>query len=140
MPERSEIVDTMAGLALFADLTRAQVEAVSHIFEEQWFADGERILRQGLGGSALYVILEGETAVHIDGQRRAGLSRGDFFGEISVLLGDPPVADVVAVRAVRCAVLSGPDVERFLITYPRVMYRMLQAQARRLRQANQWRS
>ena len=140
MPERSEIVDTMAGLALFADLTRAQVEAVSHIFEEQWFADGERILRQGLGGSALYVILEGETAVHIDGQRRAGLSRGDFFGEISVLLGDPPVADVVAVRAVRCAVLSGPDVESFLITYPRVMYRMLQAQARRLRQANQWRS
>lgn len=140
MPERSEILDTMAGLALFADLSQAQVEAVSHIFEEQWFADGERILRQGLAGSALYVILEGEAAVHIDGQRRAGLSRGDFFGEISVLLGDPPVADVVAVRPVRCAVLSGPDVEGFLLTYPRVMYRMLQAQARRLRQANQWRS
>lgn len=140
MPERSEIVDTLAGLALFADLTRAQLEAVSHIFEEQWFADGERILRQGLAGSALYVILDGEAAVHIDGQRRAGLSRGDFFGEISVLLGDPPVADVVAVRPVRCAVLSGPEVEGFLLTYPRVMYRMLQAQARRLRQANQWRS
>ncbi|HEV8340355.1 MAG TPA: cyclic nucleotide-binding domain-containing protein [bacterium] len=140
MVERSEIVDTMAGLALFADLTRAQVEGVSHTFEEQWFADGERILRQGLGGSALYVILEGEAAVHIDGQRRAGLSRGDFFGEISVLLGDPPSADVVAVGSVRCAVLAGPDVETFLLTYPRVMYRMLQAAARRLRQANQWRS
>jgi hypothetical protein len=108
MPERSEIVDTMAGLALFADLTRAQVEGVSHIFEEQWFAEGERILRQGLGGSALYVILEGEAAVHVDGQRRAALSRGDFFGEISVLLGDPPSADVVAVRPVCCAVPAGP--------------------------------
>lgn len=140
MPEQSEIVDTMAGLTLFADLTRAQVEGVSHIFEEQWFAEGERILRQGLGGSALYVILDGEAAVHVDGQRRAALSRGDFFGEISVLLGDPPSADVVAVRPVRCAVLAGPEVETFLLTYPRVMYRMLQMAARRLRQANLWRS
>ena len=31
-------------------------------------------------------------------------------------------------------------VEPFLVLYPRVMYRMLQAQARRLRNANRWRS
>ncbi|MGH2454159.1 MAG: Crp/Fnr family transcriptional regulator [bacterium] len=140
MPERSEITDTMAGLALFADLNRAQLEGVAHVFEEQWFEEGERILRQGLGGSALYVILDGEATVTINGVPTAGLGRGDFFGEISVLLNDPPSADVVAVRPVHCAVLSGPDVEGFLMTYPRVMFRMLQAQARRLRQASRWRS
>ena len=31
------------------------------------------------------------------------------------------------------------DTESFLVSYPRVMYRMLQAQARRLRNANLWR-
>ena len=140
MIERSDIVDTLAGLALFADLTRPQLEAVAHTFEEEWFNEDQRILRQGLAGSAFYVILEGEVAVKIDGERRSTLARGDFFGEVSVLLGGPPTADVVATRPVRCLVLSGPEVEGLLMTYPRVMFRMLQAQARRLQQANRWRS
>jgi len=98
MIERSDIVDTLAGLALFADLTRPQLEAVAHTFEEEWFNEDQRILRQGLAGSAFYVILEGEVAVKIDGERRSTLGRGDFFGEVSVLLGGPPTADVVATR------------------------------------------
>ncbi len=140
MVERAEIIDTLAGLALFADLNRPQLEAVAHTFEEEWFNEGQRILRQGLGGSAFYVILEGEAAVRIDGTSRATLRRGDFFGEVSVLLGGPPTADVVALGPVRCLVLSGPEVEGFLMAYPRVMFRMLQAQGRRLQQANRWRS
>lgn len=140
MAERSEIVETLAALALFGDLPRHQLEAVAHTFEEEWFNEGQRILRQGLAGSAFYVILEGEAAVRIDGQTRSTLGRGDYFGEISVLLGGAPIADVVALRPVRCLVLSGPEMEGFLMTYPRVMFRMLQAQARRLQQASQWRS
>jgi CRP-like cAMP-binding protein len=139
MAQRNEIVDAMANLALFADLSRPQMEAAAHTFEEEWFSEGQRILRQGFTGSNFYVILEGEAAVKIDGETRATLARGEFFGEVSVLLGEPPTADVVALRPLRCLVLSGPDTEPFLITYPKVMYRMLQAQARRLRAANLWR-
>lgn len=139
MAQRNEIVDAMANLALFADLSRPQLEAAAHTFEEEWFSEGQRILRQGFTGSNFYVILEGEAAVKIDGETRATLARGEFFGEVSVLLGEPPTADVVAMRPMRCLVLSGPDTESFLIAYPKVMYRMLQAQARRLRAANLWR-
>jgi CRP-like cAMP-binding protein len=135
-----EIVDTLAGLALFADLTRPQLQAVAHTFDEEWFTEGQRILRQGFGGSNFYVILEGDAAVRIDGETRATLGRGDFFGEVSVLLGDTPTADVVSLGQLRCVVLGGPETEAFLMAYPRVMYRMLQAQARRLRNANRWRS
>ena len=139
MAERDDIVNSMASLAMFADLSRPQLEAASHIFEEEWFTDGQRILRQGFSGSNFYLILEGEAAIRINGETRAVLTRGDFFGEVSVLLGEPPTADVVALRPLRCMVLSGPDTESFLVSYPRVMYRMLQAQARRLRNANLWR-
>ena len=139
MAQRDDIVDVMASLALFADLSRPQLEAAAHTFEEEWFSEGQRILRQGFTGSNFYVILEGEAAVRINGETRATLSRGEFFGEVSVLLGEPPTADVVALRPVRCMVLAGPDTEPFLVTYPRVMYRILQAQARRLRNANLWR-
>jgi len=135
-----DIVDILAGLTLFGDLSRPQLEAVAHTFDEEWFGEGQRILRQGFTGTGFYVILEGEAAVRIDGVDRATLGKGDFFGEISILLGEPPVADIVALRPLRCLVLGGPDTAPFLNSYPRVMYRMLQAQARRLRNASQWRS
>jgi CRP-like cAMP-binding protein len=140
MAERDEILDILAGLALFADLTRPQLEAVAHTFEEEWFTEGQRILRQGFTGSNFYVILDGDAAVRIDGQTRATLGRGEFFGEVSVLLGEPPTADVVALRPLRCLVLGDQDIEPFLLSHPKVMFRMLQAQARRLRNANLWRS
>src|SRR5207249_12161980 len=96
MVSQVELIDTLAGLALFADLSRPQLEAVAHTFEEEYFADGQRILRQGFSGSNLYVIISGQAAVHVDGTQRATLARGAVFGEISVLLGDPRGAGVVA--------------------------------------------
>jgi CRP-like cAMP-binding protein len=135
-----ELLDTLARLRLFGDLSRPQVERVAHSFSEEWHPEGERILRQGFTGTGFFVILDGEVSVRVDGEERARLARGDFFGEVSVLLGEPPVADVVATQPVRVLHLPGPDVEAFLVDYPRVMYRMLQAQAQRLRAANLWRS
>ena len=140
MAEREELIDAIAGFGLFADLTSPQLAGIVHTFEEQAFAEGERILRQGLKGSGFYVILDGEAIVVVDGSERARLARGDFFGEVSIILGESPIADVVATRPLRCLVLAGPRVEPFLVDNPRVMYRMLQAQARRLRAANRWRS
>ncbi|TMC60858.1 MAG: cyclic nucleotide-binding domain-containing protein [Chloroflexi bacterium] len=140
MTTTDELVDSIAGMALFADLTTPQLEAVAHRFEERLFPEGERILRQGLSGSGFYVIVEGAASVVVDGTPRATLIRGDFFGEVSILLGESPVADVVALRALRCLVLPGSDVELFLLDHPKVMFRILQAQARRLRNANRWRS
>ena len=138
MADRDEIADAIAGFALFGDLTTPQLQGVSHTFEETFFPQGERILRQGLKGSGFYIILDGEAKVIVDGQERAVLQRGEFFGEVSILLGEPPTADIVATRPLRCLVLPGPAVEEFLLSYPRVMFRMLQAQARRLRNANRW--
>jgi len=125
---------------MFGDLQTPQLLGVAGALEEVFFAEGERILRQGLSSTGFYVILEGTADVTIDGTKRSTLHRGDFFGEVSILLGEPPTADIVAVTPMRCLAMSGPAVEPFLLAYPRIMYRMLQAQARRLRNANRWRS
>jgi CRP/FNR family cyclic AMP-dependent transcriptional regulator len=140
MAGREEIIDAIAGFGLFSDLSAPQLAGIAHTFDEAAFSEGERVLRQGLSGAGFYVILDGEAAIIVDGTERARLARGDFFGEVSILLGETPIADVVATRPLRCLVLAGPAVEPFLVAHPRVMYRMLQAQARRLRAANRWRS
>jgi CRP-like cAMP-binding protein len=135
-----QLHDTLAALALFADLTSAELEAVEHSMEERYFVEGERILRKGLGGSGFYIVLDGEAAARVDGTEVNRLGRGDFFGEISVLLGEPPTADIVALRPLRCAVLAAPQVGDFIVAHPKVAFRMLQAEARKLRNATRWRS
>ncbi len=133
---QQQILDALAGLALFSDLERPQLQAVAHIMTEEAFPEGHRILRQGFSGGGFFVVLEGEVSVHVDGVDVARLGKGDFFGEISLLLGEPPVADVVAAGPVRALQLAGPDLHAFLLAYPGVMYRMLQSVSRRLDRAN----
>lgn len=133
-----ESVERLAKLALFVDLRWPELEAVAHTFEEEVFAEGQRVLRQGISGSAFYVIVEGEATVIVDGTVRARFGRGDYFGEISALTGGPPSADIRAETLLRCLVLPGPQLEPFLLEHPPVMLRMLQAEARRLRDSNRW--
>jgi CRP-like cAMP-binding protein len=127
-----DITETLASLAIFADLTRPELEKVAHSLEERYFAQDEKVLREGLSGSSFYIILEGEAALVARGNRLGTLARGDFFGEISVLLGEPPVADVIAARPLRCLVVPGELLREFLQTHPRVCYRLLVAEARKL--------
>jgi CRP-like cAMP-binding protein len=137
---RDELTEILAGLSLFSDLTRAQLEAASQAFEEMWFSPDQRVIRQGFAQPDFHLIIDGEAVVRVDGQERARLTRGDFFGEISTLLGEDPAADVVASTKLRCLVLTSKELTHLLSTYPPVMYRMLQTEARRLRNAIEWRA
>jgi len=132
------IAETLEQLALFADLSPSQLEAIAHSHEEDVFAAGERVLRRGLSGGNFYVILEGEAAVELDGEARHKLMRGDYFGEVSALTGDPPTADVVAVTLLRCLVIPATQLEKLLLDRPPLMLRMLRMEAHRLRTTLEW--
>ena len=129
----TSLIETLAQTALFADLSRPELEEVAREFEDEAFAEGQRVLRQGLSGQGLYVILDGAAVVTRDGEEIARLGRGDFFGEISVLTDYAPTADISAATLLRCLVIPRPDVEPFLLRRPRVMLRMLRSEANRLR-------
>ena len=88
MDVRAEVVDILAGFALFADLTTPELENLVDTFDEQMFSEGERVVRQGLSSASFYVILDGAATIRVDGKDRATLRPGDFFGEISCLLGE----------------------------------------------------
>lgn len=136
----SDNVEALGSLQLFADLDRPRLEEIAHTFEEEIVPQGQRILRQGLTGSNVYVILEGEAAVVLSGNEIARLHRGDFFGEVSVLLGEAPTADVVARTALRCIVIPGPQLREFLLRHPKVMFQMLRTVTLRLRNTLAWHS
>ena len=134
----TSFVGALARLSLFADLTHPQLEALGQSFAEEVFAEGQRVIRQDVSGGGFYVILDGEAKVVIDGEERSRLTRGDFFGEISLLTEEPPTADVIATSLLRCLIIPDNELKAFLLKQPSVMYRMLQIEARRLRAANVW--
>lgn len=132
--------ELLTGLSLFADLSQPEIEAATHALEEQTFSAGERVLRQGFTGSGVYFVVEGELDVRINGQDRGRLTRGEYFGEISALLDEPPTGDVIARTDCRCLSLAASELPGFLRSFPSVAYRLLQAEARRLKAADQWRN
>ena len=89
MSDGRDLVDNLARLSLFADLSRPELEKLAHTVEEEVFAEGQRVLRTGLSGAGFFVILEGQAAIQVDGEERWTLGPGDFFGEASVLTGEP---------------------------------------------------
>jgi CRP-like cAMP-binding protein len=140
MDVRDDVVEIISGFSLFSGLSTPELDLIARVFEEGWFGEGDRILRQGFTGSSFYIILEGTAVIQVDGKKRESLRPGDFFGEISCLLGVAPTADIVAERTLRCLVLPASQLEAFLVANPRVMYRVLQGEARKLRSTIGWHS
>jgi CRP-like cAMP-binding protein len=124
-------------LALFADLPRDELEAIVESCERVSYREGEWVIRQGDDLSALYMIIDGEVTTVIDDVDVRILPKGSFFGEVSVLLDEPTSASIVTRSPVTCLVVPAPEVESFLLSHPRVLYRMLKAEARRLRTASE---
>jgi CRP-like cAMP-binding protein len=129
----------LSRLALFADLQAPQLQAVAELMEEASFPRDTRVLRAGISGGGFYVITDGEASVRIDGRDRVRFHPGDFFGELSILTGDPVVADIVSVsEELRCAVLPEHRLRPLLLDHPHLGLRMLEAMARRLRATTLW--
>ena len=134
------LVENVARLSLFQDLDYSEIEeSVLPMTEEVLYHEGQWVVRRGDVDVGLHVIVDGEVSVVLEGDELATLSKGSFFGEISALLGEPAVADVIARTPLQCLFVKPEDVEPFLIANPRVMYRMLQTEARRLRTTDELR-
>jgi CRP/FNR family cyclic AMP-dependent transcriptional regulator len=129
--------EDLGQLALFAELPASELEEIAASCEQVSFGEGEWIIRQGDDLSALYMIIEGEVTTVIDDEDRRVLPKGSFFGEVSVLLDEPTSASIVTRTPVSCLFVPAGEVESFLLAHPKVMYRILKAEARRLRTASE---
>jgi len=135
------LVDSVSRLALFRDLTQPELELLLPGLAEASFGEGSWVVRRGQMEPGLYIIVDGEVSVVLEGEELAALTAGSFFGEISALLDDEPVvADVIARTPLRCLYVPPDGVEDFLLANPKVMYRMLQTEARRLRTTDELRT
>ena len=133
-----QLMTQLSAFPLLSGLEPDDLDAILSRFEERMADEGECILRQGAPSSGLALVIDGQVAVRVNGKEVSRFARGDVFGEISPLLGIPVTADVIALGPTRYLQLAADKVQPFLIEHPRLCFRLLQAEARRLRDPRRW--
>ena len=125
--------ELLSAARLFDRVDAAGMARIADVAVEVDFAPDHVIARQGDIGSGLFVITSGGARVIRDGQKIADLGPGDFFGELSVLDGQPRTAQVVATGPTTCLALSTWDFEAVVREEPSVALAILRGLAGRLR-------
>ena len=122
---------------LLEDCSRKQLKAVAKITEVVEVPAATVLARQGNPGNEFYLIMDGSASVELSPRRRVRLKPGDYFGEMSLLDGEPRSATVVADTPMRLLVIKRRDFATLLREAPELTQSILATLSRRLRQAEQ---
>ena len=84
------------------------------------YAVGEVIVREGQTGNSMFVIVSGEAVVTLNAAADpvARLHEGDFFGEMSLLTGDPRMATVKAATDCQVIEIAADGFRGFVMAEP----------------------
>jgi CRP-like cAMP-binding protein len=107
----------LANVDLFATITPEIRSQIALSAPMAVYGSGETIVRQGEEGQSMFVVLSGTVSVVLQPSREevARIDRGGYFGEMSLLTGEPRSATVIAVGDV-VVVEIGADLFRRLAT------------------------
>lgn len=132
----------LKNVPLFSAMDEQEVATIRGIMEEETFAPGQVILREGDPGENFHVILDGNVEVltrDASGQELVldEVGPGGFFGELSMLTGEPRSARIRAVDKVRTLVLDRQEFLDFLMKHPHAAIDVLTVLGRRLQRTGQ---
>ena len=133
MPRPS--VETIAKIPLFADLEKRELERIADSFKERRYGAGETIATEGKSGAGFFVIGEGTAVVTVQGNERATLGPGDYFGEIALIDEGARTATLTAESDMTCYGMTFWEFRPIVESDARIAWKLLQALARKLRAA-----
>ena len=123
----------LAEAPLLAGVDDAGLASVAARVVEVGFQTGQVIARQGDVGTGFFIVASGSVRVIRDGETIATLGPGEFFGELSVLDGQPRTAQVVAAEPTIVLGLASWDFEAVVRERPEVALAVMRGLAGRLR-------
>jgi CRP-like cAMP-binding protein len=131
--ETDAVVEMLQKAPLWSGLTERELKVVARSFRELKYKTGDVIVRKGEAGVGFYLIADGTVEVRSDGRVLSKLGPGQYFGEMSLLDGQPRSADVVALEPLRCLALTSWSFKSMVSEHPNMALKLLQESVRRLR-------
>lgn len=128
----ADLDEVLRKTALFAQLTaeeREEIEAIGRVVRAR---AGSTLIRQGDEAGGMSVVVSGRVRIELelpDGRREtlATLSRGDVFGELSLVDRFPRSASAVADTDARVFLINGTEFDRLRAAFRPATYKILRA-------------
>ena len=139
-PERRDrFREILAHVPMLAPLPAEAHQALAALVVESLFADGEVIVREGDAGDSMFVVVSGAVAITIGAERRevAVTKAGGYFGEMSLLTGDPRTATVVARGDTTVLEIGGDAFRAYVKSNPEVIDHLAAAAVARRRELDE---
>jgi len=106
---------------LFADLTPAEMSEVIILLRMIRTQKGFEIIRQGDSWDSFYVIISGRVSVKVKKGSKlvkiAELGKGEFFGEMALLVNQPRTATITSEETSELLVLKKPEFDSILMKH-----------------------
>ena len=124
LEEREEyMLDALGRIDFFESLSRRDLRKITRHLKIINYSRGEEIITQGDPGEVFFLIKSGSVnvvAVDENGEiyMRKMLREGNYFGEISLLTGDPRTATVTVIEDVELFLLNKGDFKAILREFP----------------------
>ncbi len=127
---------------LFHNMPTQFLRHLAQVAIHRRFQAGDVLCTKGEAGSSLFVILKGQVVVvGTDEQGREVLlyllKAGDFFGELSLIDGNPRSSDVIALTDGEALVVRRSDFIALMERLPHLVWQLMQVMAKRLRETDE---
>ena len=130
-------VELLQRVPLFSELDRRELERLARSFKERSYSAGDTVAAEGAGGVGFFVIADGQARVSVHGDQRGTLGPGDYFGELALIDQGERTATVTAESDLRCFGLTPWEFRPLVETNAAIAWKLVQATAKRLRDAEQ---
>jgi len=132
----SDVATKLERVDIFAPLSAKEREQIARLGRELRHDPAKVLASEGESGVGFHLLLEGSAEVDVGGQHRATLGPGDYFGEISVIDGQPRTATVrVGPDGLRTFTILAWNFKGMLDDHPQVARTLLVGLCARLRAA-----
>jgi len=120
---------------LFEACSARQMRAIARIAEVEEVSAGAVLARVGDPGDRFFVIVDGSARIEVAPEKHSRMGPGQFFGEMSLLDGEPRSATVIADTAMRLLLIHRRDFMTLLGEAPALTERILITLSQRVRNA-----
>jgi CRP-like cAMP-binding protein len=130
---------------VFTSLGEKELRGVADVASLHFFSKGQIIIREGDPGRSIFIILLGQVRVFskdFSGRefQLATLEDNQFFGEMSLLTGEPRSSSVASVQECLLSEVSYNGMRRLMLRYPQVKKVMLDYFLQRMEDASKKRA
>ena len=134
---RDQKIRHLERVPIFEDCSMKQLRAIADISKIVEVPERTVLCRVGEPGDEFFVIVDGTALVTVSPQRTVRVRPGEFFGEMSLIDGEPRSATVKAETDLRLLVIDRIHFWTLLREVPELTERIFVALSRRIRQHEQ---